>query len=439
MSATRNSAGNAGEGETPPGASAIDSVYRFLSSVRFAIFVLSCIAVSCVIGTLIPQQAPAQEYLSRYSPSTYAILRFLGLTGVFHSPWFLFLAGLFVVNLFFCSLERLGRFLRGQREHRLPTEKALEAMLHFRLEGKRIEEAAALFRGYGQAGSDERGMVLHKGTISRYGVYVIHGSIIIILIGSVLGLMFGYRGSVTLAKGEMKNAILKQGESPTPLPLGFAIKLRDFQVSFYPNGEPKDYVSSVEVIDQGRVVRQADVRVNHPLSYGGATIYQATYGSDPAFLFDIGGEKVRLLQGSAYRKGPLTIMAVRFERSIHNFGPGVLIAYLEGNETKTSWFVRDVPKLREKDLMGVPVRLDGIASEYYTGLEVAHDPGVWVVWTGFAMILFGLYINFFMYERRIYLLKTPGGVLVAGSAPRNRDAFREEFEKRREKAHGTEQ
>ena len=397
---------------------------------------LSCIAVSCVIGTLIPQQAPAQEYLSRYAPSTYGILRFLGLTDVFHSPWFLFLAGLFVVNLSLCSLARLGRFLRGRREHRFPTEKALEAMPHFLLQGKGISDAVALFRGYGQM-SEERGMVLHKGAISRYGVYVIHGSIIIILIGSLLGLMFGYRGSVTLAKGETKDALMKGGT--IPLPLGFAIKLTDFRVSFYPNGEPKDYVSSVEIIDKGRTVRKADVRVNHPLSYGGASIYQATYGSDPAFLFDIGGEKVRLLQGGAYRKGPLTIMAVRFERSIHNFGPGVLIAYLEGNETKTSWFVRDVPRLREKDLMGIPVRLDDIASEYYTGLEVAHDPGVWVVWTGFALILFGLYINFFMYERRVYLLETPGGVLVAGSAPRNREAFREEFEKRREKAHGTQQ
>ena len=147
MSAIRNNARTAGEGETPPEASSVNTVYRFLSSVRFAIFVLSCIAVSCVIGTLIPQQAPAQEYLSRYAPSTYGILRFLGLTDVFHSPWFLFLAGLFVVNLSLCSLARLGRFLRGRREHRFPTEKALEAMPHFLLQGKGISDAVALFRG----------------------------------------------------------------------------------------------------------------------------------------------------------------------------------------------------------------------------------------------------------------------------------------------------
>ena len=66
----------------------------------------------------------------------------------------------------------------------------------------------------------------------------------------------------------------------------------------------------------------------------------------------------------------------------------------------------------------------------------SHDPGVWVVWTGFALILFGLYINFFVYYRRIYLLQTSEGVLVAGTSPRNKEAFREEFEKWREKANG---
>ena len=432
MSAIRS---NGGEGETPPPeASFIASVYRFLSSVRFAIFVLSCIGVSCVLGTLILQQASTPEYLSRYSPATYGILRFLRLTDVFHSPWFLFLVGLFLVNLFLCSLARLSRFLRSRKEHRLPSEKALLAMLHFSLPGKDIPFALSLFKGYKEALHDERGVVLHKGSISRYGVYVIHGSIIIILLGSVLGLLFGYRGSLTLAKGEMKNAIIREG---SPMGLDFSVRLSDFRVSFYPNGEPRDYVSSVEIVDRGETVKKGDVRVNHPLSYDGASIYQATYGSDPAFLFDVGGEKVKLTPGSTFRKGDLTLMAVRFERSIHNFGPGVLVAYLEGSETKTAWFLSDVPRLREHDILGVPIRLDGITADYYTGLEVSHDPGVGVVWTGFAMILFGLYINFFMYERRIYLLKTPEGVLVAGSAPRNREAFREEFEKRRQ--HGTEQ
>ncbi len=178
------------------------------------------------------------------------------------------------------------------------------------------------------------------------------------------------------------------------------------------------------------------MRVNHPFSYKGANIYQASYGTDPVFFFDIGGEEVRLSPGGVYKKGPLELMVVRFERSVHDFGPGVQLAYLEERETRTAWFVKDVPRLREKELMGVRVRLNDVGEEPYTGLDVARDPGVWVVWTGFALILVGLFSNFFTYYRRVYLFQTPEGVLVAGTSSRNKEAFREEFESRREKANG---
>ena len=68
------------------------------------------------------------------------------------------------------------------------------------------------------------------------------------------------------------------------------------------------------------------------------------------------------------------MMVVRFERSVHDFGPGVQIAYLEGKETKTAWFVKDVPRLEGKEIMGVPVRLKDIGEELYTGLEIAATP-----------------------------------------------------------------
>ncbi len=433
MSAIRS---NAEEGATPPSLSFADQIHKFLSSVRFAIFLLSFIAVSSVLGTLIKQQAQPEEYLSRFSESTYAILRFLGLTDVFHAPWFLLVIGFFVLNLIFCTVERFTRFIKSAGDVRLPSEKTLSAMsLNFHVKGRSIEEMEPLFRGYRQAAGDERGRVLEKGSISRYGVYMIHLSIIVILIGSLIGLIFGYRGSLILNEGETKDTVVKRGGPGTPVPLGFAVKCDDFDVSFYPGGMPKDYVSRLQIIDGGKSVLQSDVRVNHPLTYKGTTLYQASYGSNPVLRFNIGGEEVKLAQGSAYNRDKLSLMVVRYEREVHNFGAGVQLAYLDGGEPKTVWFLKEVPKMREREIEGVHIKLEDIGEQFYTGLEVARDPGVWVVWTGFALILFGLYINFFMYYRRIYLLRTAEGVLVAGTSPRNKEAFREEFEKWREKAH----
>ena len=94
-------------------------------------------------------------------------------------------------------------------------------------------------------------------------------------------------------------------------------------------------------------------------------------------------------------------MVAKFEEQVHNFGPGVQIAYLDGNELKAAWFLTQVDRLRSQTIQGVNVRLEEIREEPYTGLEVSGDPGVFVVWAGFALMLFGLYVNFFTYYRRI--------------------------------------
>jgi cytochrome c biogenesis protein len=165
------------------------------------------------------------------------------------------------------------------------------------------------------------------------------------------------------------------------------------------------------------------------LFYKGVNIYQATYGSHPVFVFDVGGQRVELGQGGVYKRDNLHLLAVRYEKSVHNFGPGVMMAYVQDGQSQTTWFLKDVPRLREKSVLGTTVRLDDIREEFYTGLEVSRDPGVWIVWFGFALILFGLYVNFFLYHRRIYLVEASDGVLVAGTALKNKEGFKEEFEK----------
>jgi len=427
MTATKS---NGGEGQAPPSPSFSDQIHSFFSSVSLTIFLFSFIAVASIFGTLIRQQASPQEYLSVYSESTYAILSFLRLDDIFHSWWFMLVIGLLVVNLVLCTLPRFTRLLKTPPISKVPDRKALDAMgLRFTVQGKKLDDVSGMLRGYKTAHTGEDGRVLERGSFGRYGFYMVHLSIILILVGGLIGLLFGFRGPLILNKGETKNAFMVRGSVMKNQPMSFSLKLNEFTLALYPTGEPKDFASDVEVIEDGKTVLRRTIRVNDPLSYKGIHVYQSSYGSNPRFLFDVGGQKVELGQGSVYKKGNLQLLLVRYEKSVHNFGPGVQVTYLQDGEPQTQWFLRDVPKLRERTVMGTPVRLENIKDEFYTGLEVAYDPGVWVVWTGFALILFGLYVNFFIYHRRLYLVEVPGGVQVAGVAFRNREGFKEEFEK----------
>lgn len=435
MSVTKN---KQTEQVTPPEKSLFKSLQDFLASIKFSIILLSCIALGSILGTVIKQGAGRDEYLSLYSESTYRIITLLGLNDVYHSAWFLALLFLFAINLTLCTVRRFKSILRADTKLSVPEENAMMAMaMNFRT-NTTVDDTniSAILKGYQIVYSGVEGRVFQKGTLSKYGVLLIHTSIMLILIGGFVGLIAGFKGFMILQKGDIKSTITLGGERPREKPLGFSLKCKDFQVTFYPNGAPKDYVSTVEVIEGGKAILEKQIRVNDPLSYKGIHVYQASYGNTPSFSFSIGGERVSIKVNETYRKNNIVMMPIRFEQNIHNFGPGVMVAYLDQGEPRTVWFLKNIERFNEKDIQGIPVRLMDVQEDLYTGLSVSKDPGIWIVWTGFAFILFGLYINFFKYYRRIYVRHSADRYLIAGVAMKNKEAFKEEFEKLRRKFDG---
>ncbi|MDD5243524.1 MAG: cytochrome c biogenesis protein ResB, partial [Syntrophorhabdaceae bacterium] len=92
---------------------------------RFAILILSLIALASIFGTVIKQGAAPEEYLTIYSESAYRIISFLGLDDAYHAPWFIALISLFAMSLVFCTLRRLVLFMKEKKAIRLPGEDRL--------------------------------------------------------------------------------------------------------------------------------------------------------------------------------------------------------------------------------------------------------------------------------------------------------------------------
>lgn len=404
---------------------------KFISSLRFAIIILALIAIGAVLGTVIKQGASVEEYLSLYSEGTYRVISFLKLDDVYHAPWFYLLIVLFGVNLVLCTINRAQTLIKGTKKPLVPEATTLAAMeLTFTVrDGDFDEIARQAGKGYRNVYRGPEGAVFEKGRISRYGVYLIHGSIICILAGSLIGGIWGMKGSLLLMKGETKDHITGRKNPSQEIPLGFDVLCKDFTVSFYPGGQPKDYVSTLQVRENGKTVLEREVRVNSPLQYRGYRFYQSTYGTVATFDFDIEGEKVSLKQNEVFKKNDLVLMPARFRPDIHGMGPGVLVAYVEDGDTKAQWFLKNVEHMKAHSLAGVRIHLTGMTEELYTGLEVSKDPGVFIVWVGFGAILIGLFVNFFISHRRLFVRKTDDGIIVAGFSQRNKEAFRGEFDR----------
>jgi cytochrome c biogenesis protein len=425
MTATKN---NKAEGRPVSG---ISRTFRFLVSVRLAIIVLSLIAATSIVGSLIQQGASEEEYLSLYSERAYHFIKLFGLDDAYHSPWFYLLLGIFALNLLLCTIQRLKRTM-APTQRQVPDLGGLvsSGSGFVTAPGNKEEVIRRIPPSYRRLALSGTAEVFEKGRISRWGVIIIHTSVLLMLAGGLIGNVSGFKAYLALRPGEEAEAVVSRKPGQAAVMLGFTVKCTDFRMSLYPSGQPKEYASDIEILDKGgNVLKRGRIRVNEPLSYKGIYFYQSSYGRSNTYTFTEDGKTFELTDGEVARDAKVPFMVVRYAEDVHNFGPGVMVAYMDSDLPKTLWFLTNVEKMRSHPVKGSRISLVKISGQYHTGLEVARDPGVPVVLCGFMLMLVGLYINFFTIHRRIYVRDGPDALIVAGTASRNRENFKAEIEK----------
>lgn len=432
-----------------------NQIWHFLSSVRLAVFLLITLAVTCIIGTLIPQGEPfPQFYLERYGSTAFQFIRILDLNDAYHAWWFLSLLSLFSVNLIVCTLRRLPFMLDLYRRDSLDVDAGrLERMPLRRqwvLKGPQAKDAqqevVAAFEKHAGTSLKKRSEVngetlflAEHGKWSYWGVYALHGSVLIIFAGAIMGFFLGFKGSVMLTEGETTDYAIQQNTGQT-IPLEFSVRCDRFTVSFYDTGAPKEFRSDLTILNDGHDVLHKTIRVNDPLTYRGITFYQASYQTIPHVT-------LRILTSDGRQE---TLGMPAFKRVMWKEGGAALgvIQYLpnvHGSQAaRISWTDQTGPgeavwvlKGREKELQRgsnlYRLSLVEIKERYMTGLQVKQDPGVWLVWLGCTGLILGFVVVFWVGHRRMWLWIGPqdGRIVVwlAGQGNKNRIGLEKDFAK----------
>ena len=300
--------------------------FAFFSSMRFAVALLSVLAIASVVGTVLQQNQPKQNYVVKFGAFWTEIFEFLGLFDVYASAWFTLIMLFLVLSTSLCLWRNVPPFLREMRSFRTNTTvKSLAHMKHTALLPRDIgslktEIAAKYWQVNGfqtRITPREDGSVLlsaKKGAMNKWGYIFAHAAIIVICLGGLvdsnlllkIGMLTGkivpdtssqyardfqaasrlsasnlsFRANAEVMEGQTIEAAFINADKGLLLQeLPFTLELKKFHIDFYNTGMPKDFASDIVVTDKASGKRVAQtIRVNHPLTINGITIYQSTYG-----------------------------------------------------------------------------------------------------------------------------------------------------------------
>ena len=327
------------EGYEPQRGSAVwRSGMELLSSMRFAIALLTVICIASVIGTVIKQHEPAVNYTNQFGPFWADLFLALKLNAVYSAWWFLIILAFLVISTSLCILRNTPKFLADIRNYKENIREGSLKAFHHKAEGPLAQAPEAEAQRIGQmlAGGgwkvklQERDtptgkgwMVAAKaGAANKIGYIAAHSAIVLICLGGLFDgdlfvralTWFGgktvysgggfvsevkpehrlpannptFRGNLVVSEGTVSStAILSQSDGILLQELPFAVELKKFIVEYYSTGMPKLFASDIVIHDKETgESKEARIEVNHPASYKGVQIYQSS--------FDDGGSRVKL-------------------------------------------------------------------------------------------------------------------------------------------------
>ncbi|MFQ3621203.1 MAG: cytochrome c biogenesis protein ResB [Spirochaetales bacterium] len=302
-----------------------------LKSIELAVGLLVYLTFTGTLATLVPQGLDPVYYTSNFPKFLATLILETGFHRFFTSILFLGPAVLFFVNLSICTIDRFRRELKKKRGPK------------------------------------------------RFGPDILHFGLMFLTIGAIVSFSGRQEGYVELSVGDS-----------VELPDGKLLTLTDFQYLTYPDGRPKDWISTVRVSEQKSIlIEKADIRVNYPLKIGKIKLYQVNHKvSREIVLADSTGKTLSLVQGDRTSRGNTSLFFMAIEDRtlpleqqrvvLHTSGPGGTRVIRANKGDKVL------------DLTLVEIR-----PLHITGLEAVQDPGTLLVFISFLLVGLGLMVTFY--------------------------------------------
>jgi cytochrome c biogenesis protein len=412
-------------------------IFRSLADLRFAIAILLVIACVSIIGTVIEQDQSIETYKLNY-PLTNRVFGFLswdiilrfGFDHVYKTWWFISCIIMFGISLLTCTIlqqlpslkisRRCQFFRTPQQFQRLKISTQLNSLKFHKLLAKIKETQYSVFH-------QKNIIYAYKGLIGRIAPIIVHFSMILILIGTILGSVNGFKAQEIIPKTETFHIqnILSNGQV-TSIPK-VSTRINDFWITYTKQTTINQFYSDISILNiDGNEISRKTIYVNSPAKYRGINYYQTDWNLIGLRIQD---DQSTLLQyplinfGNAQNKIWITWIPKTM-----NLDAGIIVLMdnLQGYCSIYNEFGEFLGnlELNEQVNLGFPITLVDILSS--TGLQIKTDPGIPLIYTGFFFLMISTLISYITYSQ-IWVIQDNNKIFIGGTTTRATFDFEIEF------------
>ena len=411
-------------------------VFRLLADLRFSIFILLLISFCSILGTIIEQDQSIETYKINY-PLTNPIFGILtwdrilqfGLDHVYKTWWFFLLIFLFGLSLILCSflqqlpslkIARRCQFFRKTKQfYRLKISTILNNFSFRKILSRIKKNKYSIFQ-------QKNIIYCYKGLIGRIAPIIVHFSMILILLGTILSAFFGFKSQEIIPKTETFHIqnILNNGQL-TIIPKTSA-RINDFWITYTKEKTISQFYSDISILDnQGNEKNRKTISVNYPFIYKNIYYYQTDWNLIGLRFKTSNNEIIEYpLINILNNQNKVWLTWISTNQQINN-GIITIIDNVQGYcsiYNEIGQFLGNIELNESVNFRNLISLLEIINS---TGLQIKIDPGIPLIYIGFFFLMVSTLISYITYSQ-IWIIQKNRKVFIGGNT--NRAIFEFELE-----------
>lgn len=410
--------------------------FRLLADLRFSIFILLLISLCSIVGTIIEQDQSIEIYKINYPliNPVFGILSwdrilFFGLDHVYKTWWFLTLVLLFGCSLILCSfLQQLPSLKIARRcQFFRTTSSFYKLKISTILTNFSFNKILSRLKNHQYSVFQQKSIVYsYKGLIGRIAPIIVHFSMILILVGTISGSVFGFKAQEIIPKTENFHVQNILSTGPLTIFPTTSTRINDFWITYTKTNTISQFYSDISILDnQGNETNRKTIYVNSPLIEKGIYYYQTDWKLIGLRFQDSNQQIIEYPLANNFPNQEKVWLTWIANNQISSDGILVILDNLEGYCSIYNNVGEFLGNLELNETVNFNQKITLLEIMSSTGLQIKTDPGIPLIYSGFFFLMMSTLMSYITYSQ-VWIIQKNKKIFIGGTT--NRAVFEFELE-----------